>query len=537
MKHIFVRWLNLLVFVLSLIILTLPGHGVAQQSALLPSEDPAYELIERLQRRGHLTELNPSLRPYSYRALRVVLEGTDISKLSGIEIEWISQLNALIGQNDDSSELVTRFGFAASMMQSSSKRYDPLRPLGTKPFADPRAEISAVMGWQNVVAATGVTHDMFYDRDPDGLDLVNRFFIRGENAYLGFSSRFFDLYVGRFGTHWNRVGIEAPLIGDDVRQYDKIAIRVGSERLSLHSIYGELDNLDSVGVFSGRGFKAGNVRRYVFAHRVDWKPVSSLTLSFFEGDLVSGANAGLSLRYLQPLHFIFFESDNTPKNFENNLMVGGGFHYSKGRFSATGQLIIDDIVILDRKTVKEEGRLEPATSQTTFLATLGGVKPNLDIGIAGSLVSSMSYRTDQKEGQWTYSQRSLATPFADYAHIKLFADLYADHLTTGLTLKPALHVLAQGTGDFRDDFDKSYESGRLLPAFLSGTETITVRPSVGIDYRLYNLWMDQNGTSKGWEFNVTADLGLNFIRNYRHEPGDGRIQFHNVAKVRLKRSF
>jgi hypothetical protein len=307
--------------------------------------------------------------------------------------------------------------------------------------------------------------------------------------------------------------------------------------LSLHSIYGELDNLDSVGVFSGRGFKAGNVRRYVFAHRVDWKPISSLTLSFFEGDLVSGANAGLSLRYLQPLHFVFFESDNTPKNYENNLMVGGGFHYSKGRLSATGQLIIDDIVILDRKTVKEEGRLEPATSQTTFLVTLGGVKPNLDIGLSGSLVSSMSYRTDQKEGQWTYSQRSLATPFADYAHIKVYADWYADHLTTGLTLKPALHVLAQGTGDFRDDFNKAYASGRLLPAFLSGTETITVRPSVVIDYRLYNLWIDQHGASKGWEFNVTADLGLNFIRNYRHESGDGRMQFHNVAKVRLKRSF
>jgi hypothetical protein len=536
-KHVSVGWLNLLVFVLSLIILTFPDRGMAQQSSLFPSEDPSYEIIERLQRRGHLTELNPSLRPYSYRALRSAIQNMDTSKLTAIESEWYSQLNALIGQEDDTDELITRFGVAAAMMQSSSKRYDPLRPLGSKPYADPRAEFTAVMGWQNVVAASGVTHDMFYDRDPDGLDLVNRFFMRGENTYIGFSSRFFDLYVGRFGTHWNRMGIEAPLIGDDVRQYDKIAIRIGNERLSLNSIYGELDNLDSVGVFSGRGFKAGNVRRYAFAHRVDWRPISALTVSIFEGDLVSGANAGLSLKYLQPFHVVFFEQDNTPKNYENNLMVGAGLHYTKGRVSATGQFILDDIVILDRKTVKDEGRLEPATSQSTIIVTVGGVTPNVDIGISGSLVSSMSYRTDQKEGQWTYSQRSLGTPFADYAHIRLFADWYANHLANGLTLKPALHFLAQGTGNFRDDFNKSYSDGRLLPAFLSGTETITVRPSVIIDYRLYNLWVDQNGTSKGWELNVSADLGLNFVRNQHHVPNSNAIQFQNVAKLRVKRSF
>ncbi len=536
-KHIFVRWLNLLVFGLSLIILALPGQIQAQQSAILHSEDPAYELIERLQRRGRLPDLNPSLRPYTYRAIRDALDKSELALLSPREVEWHAQLNALVGQNEASSELITRFGIAASMMQSSSKRYDPLRPLDSKPFIDPRVEFTAIMGWQNIVATSGLTHDMFYDRDPDGLDVVNRFFMRGENTYLGFSSRFFDIHIGRFGTHWNRVGIEAPLIGDDARQYDKIALRVGNERLSLHSVYGELDNLDSVGVYSGLGFKAGNVRRFVFAHRIDWRPISTLTLTVFEGDLVSGENAGLSLRYLQPFHVVFFEQDNTPKNFENNLMVGGGFHYNRGRLSATGQFILDDIVILDRSTVKAEGRLEPATSQSTLHITLADVRPSLDVGISTALVSSMSYRTDQKEGQWSYAQRSLATPFADYAHFKLFADWYADDLALGLTLKPAIHVLAQGTGDFRDDFDKSYESGRLLPAFLSGTESVTLRPSLGIDYRMYNLWVDADGSSNGWELYVTADLGFNLIRDHGHVKGNNAVQFHNVAKVRLKRGF
>jgi hypothetical protein len=535
--HVSARWLNLLVFGLLLMLLTLPGQSFAQQSAMLPSENPAYDLIERLQRRGHLQTLNPSLRPYTYMAIREALDQTDPVSLSNVEMEWHAQLTALLGQNDASSELIARFGVSASLMQSSSKRYDPLRPLGSNPFVDPRAEFAAVLGWQNVVAASGVTHDMFYDRDPDGLDVVNRFFMRSENTYLGFASRFFDIHIGRFGTHWNRVGIEAPLIGDDVRQYDKIAIRVGNERLSLHSVYGELDNLDSVGVFSGRGFKDGNVRRFVFAHRIDWRPKPSLTLTVFEGDLVSGSNAGLSLKYLQPFHAVFFEQDNTPKNFENNLMVGAGFHYHKGKISATGQFILDDVVIFDRSTVREEGRLEPMTAQSTLHVTVGGVKPSLDVGFSASLVSSMSYRTDQKEGQWSYVQRSLATSFADYVHFRLFADWYADDLATGLTLKPSLHFLAQGTGDFRSDFVKSYDGGRLLPAFLSGTESITIRPALGVDYRLFNLWTGPDGGSMGWEFHLTADVGVNIVQNRDHVAGSDAILFQNVAKVRVSRGF
>lgn len=528
---------NLIVFGLSLIILMAPKLASAQQSAILPSESPAYEIVDRLQRRGHLTDLNPTLRPYTYRSLRNAIDKVDANSLGQNESEWLAQLTALLGNDDSTDELTTRFGVAATMSQSSSRRYDPLRPLGSKPYADPRAEFSAVMGWQQVVAATGVTHDMFYDRDPDGLDVVNRFFMRGENSYLGFSSKYFDLHIGRFGTHWNRYGIEAPLIGDDVRQYDKIALRIGSDRLSLSSIYGELDNLDSVGVFSGRGFKDGNVRRYVFAHRIDWKPINSLTLTLFEGDLVSGSNAGLSLKYLQPFHVVFFEQDNTPKNYENNLMVGGGLHFQKGSISASAQFILDDIVILDRQTVKEEGRLEPATTQTTLHVTVGGVKPNLDIGLSGALVSSMSYRTDQKEGQWSYAQRSLATPFADYAHLKLFADWYADHLVPGLTLKPVLHVLAQGTGNFRDNFVKTYSDGRLLPVFLSGTESLTVRPAVGVDYRFYNLWMSHNGTSRGWEVYFMADIGFNLIRNQNNTQGKNAREFHNVARLSVRRGF
>src|SRR5690606_16205626 len=226
---------------------------------------------------------------------------------------------------------------------------------------------------------------------------------------------------------------------------------------------------------------------------IDLRPGSRWTISLLEGDLISGKNAGLSLKYLQPLHFAFFESDNTPKNFENNLMVGGALHYQGNKLSISSQVILDDIVVRNRKQLKADGTLEPATGQISMFATVSDVAPNLDFGLQGMMVSSLSYRTDQKEGQWTYAQRGLGAQFADYVHTRLFFDWYAWNLLNGLTLSPSFQILAQGTGDFKQDFDKYYDDERLLPNVLSGVESVTYRASLGIDYRLlsYKRLSDQ----------------------------------------------
>jgi hypothetical protein len=361
--------------------------------------------------------------------------------------------------------------------------------------------------------------------------------MRGEDTYLGFSSKYMDLHIGRFGTHWNRSDLEAPLIGKQVQQYDKIQFRIGNDRISLRSVYGELDNLDSTKQFSGRGFRDGSIRRFVFAHRIDWKPIRNLNLTAFEGDLISATHANMSLKYLQPLHVVFFEQDNTPKNFENNLMIGVGLHYQKGSFSLSGQFIIDDIVVYERKKVKEDGRLEPSTAQLTGYLSFADALPKTDVGLSVAVVSSNSYRTDQIEGQWTYAQRSLATLFSDYVHVRLFADWYADGKWNGLVLRPNVHILAQGTGNYREPFTKTYPGGRMLPAVLSGQESVTFRPAIEVEYRFVDFKKRQNGTVSGLEVFLQADLGLNFIRNKNHQKGDQGIEFHNLASIRIKKTL
>jgi len=514
----------------------LPCLSHAQHAGLLPVQDYSYQLIERLQRRGYLTELNPTAQPYTYNQVRTAIGKVDRTLLSANSMEWISQLEAMMGDDLDPGEWLGRYSIEAGLTQSSTPRKDPLRPLDGSAQVFPHVSMGAQFNWDNFVAASGFTLDQYYDKDPDGLDVVNRWYIRGEDSYLGFSSTYFDVHIGRFSSHWNRSGIEAPLIGKQVQQYDKIQFRIGTDRISLRSVYGELDNLDSTNQFSGRGFRDGSIRRFVFAHRIDWKPLPSLTLSAFEGDLISATHGNMSLKYLQPLHVVFFEQDNTPKNFENNLMVGAGLHLQKGSFSLSGQVIIDDVVVYERKKVKQEGRLEPSTAQITGFMTYADVFPSTDLGLSLAIVSSNSYRTDQKEGQWTYAQRSLATLFSDYVHLRLFADWYGvKSMLNGLILRPNLHLLAQGTGDYRQDFTKKYPNGRMLPAVLSGQETVTLRPSIELDYRFLDIKKRQNGSVNSLEIFVQADLGLNFIRNNRHLKGEHVLEFHNLASLRIKK--
>jgi hypothetical protein len=510
----------------------------AQDAGLVPVQDYSYQLIERLQRRGHLMELNPTSQPYTYGQVRAAIIRVDRSKLSSHSLEWISQLDAIIGDAPDADEWLGRYGIDAGIIQSSSKRKDPLRPLGASAHFYPNTSIGAQFNWDGFVAATGFTFDHYYDKDPDGLDVVNRWYIRGEDTYLGYSSRFIDLHIGRFGSHWNRSGVEAPLIGKQVQQYDKIQFRIGTDRISLRSIYGELDNLDSTKQFSGRGFRDGSIRRFVFAHRIDWKPFNGLTLTAFEGDLLSATHANISLKYLQPLHVVFFEQDNTPKNFENNLMVGAGLHFHKGPFSLSGQVIIDDIVVYERKKAEEEGRLEPSTAQITGFMTYAEALPSTDLGLSAVIVSSNSYRTDQREGQWSYAQRSLATLFSDYVHLRLFADWYGQsNRLNGFVLRPTIHLLAQGTGDYRQDFTKKYSDGRMLPAVLSGQEVVTFRPSIEVDYRFIDYKKRLNGSIHGLEISVHADVGLNVIRNKHHQKGERVLEMHNLASVRIKKTL
>lgn len=487
-----------------------PGLSIAhaQTNRLLPVGDAAYHTIERLQRRGYLLDLNPTAQPYRFGALARALDKADTADLSPLEQRWVDLLRARL-HLDEPPEDGPSFSVGADLeggaRLTDHQRLDPLRAFSDSARAYPYGLLQLWLSAGPIVAESGSRSDLFYNDDPLRLDAALRLGMRSEHTYVGAYHRYASVYVGRFGQHWGLPGGDGVLISNNPLPYDQLALRLGTKTLSVRALLGELDSVTEDGRFTGRavdtGEDAGSVRRFIAAHRWDWRPSKYLTLTFLESALYSGANSGVSLKYLNPVHPFAWVVDNRPKNDENNGFVGGLLWAQRGGWTLHGQLVMDDLDIINL------GK-EPASFALTgnLVRAAGGV----DIGAALTMVATRTYNTDQPPGKYMYLLGGLGAPFSDYIQASVFADLYLDAWLPGLQLTPRLDVLAQGELDFRADFAPSD------PAFgtiLEGVVERTVRPSVQVVYQSSPWW---------W---VRLDGGLNFTENKDHIDGTSDTRF------------
>src|SRR5690606_18622619 len=115
--------------------------------------------------------------------------------------------------------------------------------------------------------------DVFYEDDPDGLDVVNTsVYLRNQEAYVGASGRWAEAYLGTVARHWGLPSGEGLFVSQNPRPFDALTLRLGGERFAVRSVAAELDAALPDGRFTGR---AGDLpretalRRYLFAHRID----------------------------------------------------------------------------------------------------------------------------------------------------------------------------------------------------------------------------------------------------------------------------
>jgi len=494
----------------------------AQRNRLIQTEDIAYEYIKRLQQRGHLLELHPTALPYTVGELSAALDSVKAGELSDRELRWTRILKKRFDMKDrtENKEVFTGVESKAMFRSTNNERLDVLRPLentaGEKELeALPRLQVNAYMEYKRFFLQAGVTMDRWYNEDPDGLDIVRRLWTRSENTYIGFQHPFASVYFGRFNNHWTAIDQGGVSITDNTNSFDQLSWRIGPDKFTLRSFVGELDNLGPNGSFEERDrFKDGNIRRYIAMHRFDWRPSNKWAFTFYEGVLYSGANAGLSLNYGNPLHFLTFVSDNNPKNFENNLMLGAFFWgYHKG-FTINGQVALDDFVLNNRGDARAVGELEPTSAAITFSISNAKLLKDWNIGLETEIISSQVFSTDQTEGQWSFAQRGLATNFTDYASISLFGDYYGFNRVEGLKITPSIDILLQGEQDLRKPLND--DSG---PFILTGTTESTVRPALKGFFQPSNRW---------W---LKFDFGLNVIRDDNHIEGLNTTEFVGLFTI------
>lgn len=489
----------------------LPFIAFAQDARLLPMDNVAYQYIELLQKRGYLLELSPTTWPATIAEIRSALQSVRQKQLAGIEHEWIDRLDYFLGPKQ---EEVAIWVYAAPISTySSSEKQDVLRPQGESNVWHPRAELRSALGNDQWAAQLGLTMDRYYDIDPDGVDIANRLYVRSEEAHLGFRSKYVNAYAGRFQQHWAGLNEAGVLISSNAPSYDHFRLQLGTDRVQITSSLGELDQLGPNGSFYQRErYREGGIRRFLALHRLDIRPNEHMQLYFFEAVLHSASNAGISLAYLNPMHVYVFESDNNPKNFENNLILGAGFWWQRHKTTLNYQMILDDATYENRRDRVESRTLEPTSMAISASLYQAAITPNWDAGIQFEMVGSLTYRTDQKEGQYTYAQYGLAMEDADYFKLRFSTRYHLSGILPASFVEPDFTYLKQGEGDYRFSLAPNNPDGFGTEFLFTGTASTTYRLGT-------RLWLQP----RDWLW-LKANLGYNITRN------DAHINDYNTAR-------
>jgi hypothetical protein len=355
-----------------------------------------------------------------------------------------------------------------------------------------------------VVAQIGLGFNLFYRDDPDGIPLVKELAIRNEESSVGYSSPMLDVRIGNGGRHWGLSEGDGVFISSNPRSFDAITFRLGNGPLAFRSMAAELDAATLDGTFTGRagGFpnaREPTLRRYLVAHRLDWRPRPWLTIALIEQMLSSGQDATLSLQAAIPTSVHVFLNDSPPKNYENNNIIGGLFSIQRGRVSVMGQMALDDFDVLDG--------LEPASLALT--GDLSISTDHADLGLALTIVTARAYDTGLPEQSYLYGDRGIGTQFSDFLHARTFADVYLEDIVPGLTVRPEVHFLIQGERDIRQPWPGNDEVGLIF----IGTPEHTVRVGAQVQLQPSPWW---------W---LRADLGVN------HTTNDGFVEGTTVTRL------
>ena len=475
-------------------LLAAPG-ALAQPARTIPLDDPAYVLIDRLQRRGHLLSLHPTALPYTEGALADAL--ATVEDADGRALEWARTLRERVDLAEPATdEIAVRADIGAEFDFATSGRLDPLRPTDGDPTIPvgpvnffPHADAHVTIGTERLVAQLGLWHSVYANDDPDGLDVVNRLMNRNQEGYVAYRGPRAAVALGRIATQWGRPGRDALTISDNPRPYDAVHVRIGSDRVAVRGLLGELDAANADGTFTDEtGQRPGDrpsdqprINRYVSAHRFDWRPVPELALTVMESAIYSGANAGPSLTYLMPTQGFAFLIDNTPKNVENNGAVGAmlwGYHRG---WTLHGEVFFDDLDLLFGQ--------EPAAAALAGSIGRAGILDDLDATFELTAVTARTFDAPQPEGIYAYALRGLGTEYTDHVRARLSADWYP---VQGLALTPDVEALWQGEQSIDTPYP-SNEAGTIL----TGDVGRTVR--LGVAARYQPEW---------WAW-ARADVGVN----------------------------
>lgn len=477
-------------------------------SAYLPLGHPAYSYLDMLLARGRLTDLDPLARPYRRAEVAfVVRETLGDPRLEGPEREWLSVLADHLERESTASNEAAASRVAADARAGSwavtHEHRDLLRPTGSASLF-PFAEVGLAGEFPHVVANLRFRSDQWFLNDPqfpDGEVVEHHggpgefdYAIRIEEGYVEVQYPHFRLLAGRLYRNWGMPGSHGLLISDYPYSYEQLGYWLGVDCLNVQGFVAQLDEFPN------------NVKRWLSAHRLYWRPRANLAIALTESVIYGGEDRSFDFRLANPISVWlvagygrdFLEGPNSNDNFTELSAWWRPFGGTVTHLS----LMIDDL----------PGGGTPLMHAVSFGLRFPRIGSRLGLKLDYTQVGALTYRSAIDHQVYSFRGLGLGRDISDYDLLSFQVDWTP---RSSLLVSPAVQLLRRGAGDLRDPWPADVtESGPIL--FTGEVET-TLRLA------LSGSWLPSRVLWIEW------DVGPNVVWDAGHV--EGRNRTHLVGRL------
>ncbi len=493
----------------SSVLLALPALA---QRALLPMDDIAYTYIDALQARGMLRELPIIERPYTVGDVRAAVRTARGALRDAGSARWLTAIEAAVDKYAPgvtaSDSGVLALGLAGYGVAQTSGTRDLMQSDRVNKLA-PGFAVRTLLQSGPFTGAVRVLADQRMKFDPEFLGRRDRVLsARTEEAYVGASSRFATLQVGRVGRSWALPGQLGVMLSNGAYSYDHLYLRLGTDKVHLSSVVARLDD-------EFRNFNTDTIaQRFFSAHRLGFA-LGNFEFGVSESVVYGGVARGFQPTLSNPIGPAFLAQYSDGESL--NVAFGSDVLWRARNGAMLGaQIFVDDFQI-DRCELCGE---PPGIA---FAVTADGLPlVGLARGFASyTRVTALAYRAPDRFERYTSRSVGLGQRNSDFDEAKAGVDL-GPMLPAPVRLYVAYR--RQGAGDYRQPFP-AIEARSDWPLIFEGVVVKTFRVGASGAMRV------------GPAMEITFDAGVNRSANDLRQPGVTQTRGEGRLRVALEPSW